>query len=554
MSIPLFVGMAFLFFAGGVAGTLTRSLSSGLRLAAVMLVGMGLFTGVNQAANALYYASDITFYLMFPVDAVAIVWSRMARLILPSFAGDFALALSFSMGWSLAAGSGPAAVVLMVVSVACVTLSLEFSMTILVILLMRLSRLARDKDRFSKLFGAMETLLTIAFGLWLQPLVVSSASVRQGVLRAVASVGDAPAFLAPLGVLCPPILLAEPLFSGSMELSLAALVGMLALTIAMAAVLCCIASHLYLPAVKALGAVGTAAGRGEVSDMRDNAAVEGPTAANPGAFGLARLLRPRGHLRANLMRDWLQTVRTAYFFNKFILAQALVPLYFVCMMALAALTRLQGEDGAMALRLLRLVVLGQQGRAFLTLVALALVATTCFSTVAYMTAVSRDGRDFAYLRSLPMDWTMYLLGKFLPLLALAALPLLAVLLVVLAALAVPASDVVYLAFLLMVDSTLVGTLTFGVGARFPRLSWESEEQIMEIKAAIAYIIGGAILALTIIVPQAVVAIAQLSGLICLSHVALAMTVVTIALVELTPALFWVFFGCARRLARRTIDR
>ena len=154
MSIPLFVGMAFLFFAGGVAGTLTRSLSSGLRLAAVMLVGMGLFTGVNQAANALYYASDITFYLMFPVDAVAIVWSRMARLILPSFAGDFALALSFSMGWSLAAGSGPAAVVLMVVSVACVTLSLEFSMTILVILLMRLSRLARDKDRFSKLFGA----------------------------------------------------------------------------------------------------------------------------------------------------------------------------------------------------------------------------------------------------------------------------------------------------------------------------------------------------------------------------------------------------------------
>ena len=259
-------------------------------------------------------------------------------------------------------------------------------------------------------------------------------------------------------------------------------------------------------------------------------------------------------LRANLMRDWLQTVRTAYFFNKFILAQALVPLYFVCMMALAALTRLQGEDGAMALRLLRLVVLGQQGRAFLTLVALALVATTCFSTVAYMTAVSRDGRDFAYLRSLPMDWTMYLLGKFLPLLALAALPLLVVLLVVLAALAVPASDVVYLAFLLMVDSTLVGTLTFGVGARFPRLSWESEEQIMEIKAAIAYIIGGAILALTIIVPQAVVAIAQLSGLICLSHVALAMTVVTIALVELTPALFWVFFGCARRLARRTIDR
>ena len=161
-----------------------------------MLVGMGLFTGVNQAANALYYASDITFYLMFPVDAVAIVWSRMARLILPSFAGDFALALSFSMGWSLVAGSGPAAVVLMVVSVACVTLSLEFSMTTLVILLMRLSRLARDKDRFSKLFGAMETLLTIAFGLWLQPLVVSSASVRQGVLRAVASVGDAPAFLA----------------------------------------------------------------------------------------------------------------------------------------------------------------------------------------------------------------------------------------------------------------------------------------------------------------------------------------------------------------------
>ena len=31
MSIPLFVGMAFLFFAGGVAGTLTRSLYVGLQ-------------------------------------------------------------------------------------------------------------------------------------------------------------------------------------------------------------------------------------------------------------------------------------------------------------------------------------------------------------------------------------------------------------------------------------------------------------------------------------------------------------------------------------------
>ena len=541
--LPLLVGVAFMFLVGGVAGTMSHDLVAGLRLTAAILVWMGLFSGMNQAANALYYTSDINFYLVLPIDAGTIIWSRMLKFILPSFAGNFALMLSFVLAWTIAAGSGPLAIALMVVAVLCVTLSSEFLMTMLVILLMRLSRFARDKDRFTKLFGIMEMLLTIVFGMWLQPQLARTTSLQQMTLQVTVTAMCAPALLVVLGVSCPPILLAETLFSSSPTYAIASLVGMIALTLGMAIALWYVASHLYLPGVRALGSMG--AGLGRVTAL-----FEGAGARNPDLEGL---LRQRGQLSANLVRDWFQTVRCAYFFNKFILTQALAPLYFVCMMVLAATARLQGRDAATILGLLRALALGPQGLDFSILAVLGLVATTSFSTVTYMTAVSRDGRDFAYLRSLPMNWTAYLIGKLLPLLALATLPLLVVLLVVLVVLGLPLARVLYLVLLFLLDATLVGMLTFGVGARFPRLSWESEEQIMEVKAAVSYIIGGAFLAIALIAPQTLLVIMHLGDVVFLSPPFFAVAVLVIALAELTPVVLWVCIGCARRLARLSVE-
>ena len=541
--LPLVAGVAFMLFVGGVVGTMSHDLAAGLRLTAAILVWMGLFSGVNQAANALYYTSDISYYLVLPIDPGTIIWSRMLRFILPSFTGNFALMLSFALAWTIAADSGPLAIALMTVAVLCVTLSSEFLMTILVILLMSLSRFARDKDRFTKLFGIIEMSLTIAFGMWLQPQLANATSPQQMTLQLAVTTMGAPALLVVLGVFCPPTLLAETLFSDFPSCALASLIGMVALTLGMAMALWYVAAHLYLPGVRALGSAGAGLGKG-------TALGKGARARVPGLEGL---LRRRGQLRANLARDWLQTVRTAYFFNKFILTQALAPLYFVCMMVLAATARLQGRDVAALIGLLRTLFLGPQGLDLSILAVLGLVATTSFSTVTYMTAVSRDGRDFAYLRSLPMNWTAYLMGKLLPLLALAALPLLVVLLVVLAVLGLPLAMALYLALLFLLDATLVGTLTFGVGARFPRLSWESEEQIMEVKSAVSYIIGGTFLAIALIVPQVLLAIMHLCDLVFLSPPSFAGAVLAIALVELLPAALWVCIGCAHRLARRSVE-
>mgnify|MGYP001642183427 CR=1 FL=1 len=542
-TLPLVAGVAFMSLVGGVVGTLSHDLVVGLRLTAAILVWMGLFSGMNQAANALYYTSDIRYYLVLPIGAGTIIWSRMMKFILPSFAGNFALMLSFVLAWTIAAGSGLSAIALMTVAVLCVTLSSEFLMTMLVILLMRLSRFARDKDRFTKLFGIIEMVLTIVFGIWLQPQLARPTSLQQMTLQVAVTTMSAPTLLVVLGVSCPPILLAETLFSGSPSCALASLIGMIALTFGMAIALWYVASHLYLPGVRALGSVGAVLGRGTALGESARARVR----------GLDGLLRRRGQLRANLARDWLQTVRTAYFFNKFILTQALAPLYFVCMMVLAATARLQGRDIAAILGLLRTLALGPQGLDLSTLAVLGLVATTSFSTVTYMTAVSRDGRDFAYLRSLPINWTAYLIGKLLPLLALAALPLLVVLLAVLAVLGLPVVTALYLALLFLFDVTLVGVLTFGVGARFPRLSWESEEQIMEVKATVSYIIGGTLLAIVLIAPQALFAIMHLCDVVCLSPSFFAGAVLTIALVELLPAALWVCLDCARRLARLSVE-
>lgn len=542
-SLPLVAGVAFMLLVGGVMGTMSHDLVAGLRLTAAILVWMGLFSGMNQAANVLYYTSDIRYYLALPIDAGAIIWSRMLKFILPSFAGNFALMLSFVLAWVIAAGSGPLAIVLMTVAVLCVTLSSEFLVTMLVILLMRLSRFARDKDRFTKLFGIIEMVLTITFGMWLQPQLASPASLQQITLQVAVATMGAPAFLVVLGVFCPPILLAETLFSGSPSCALVSLGGMIALTLGMAITLWYVAAHLYLPGVRALGSVGTGLRKGTAFGESTRARVP----------DLEGLLKQRSQLRANLVRDWLQTVRTAYFFNKFILTQALAPLYFVCMMVLAATARLQGRDVIAVLGLLRTLFLGPQGLDLSILAVLGLVATTSFSTVTYMTAVSRDGRNFAYLRSLPMNWTAYLIGKLLPLLVLTALPLLIVLLVVFAVLGLPVARALYLALLFLLDATLVGTLTFGMGAWFPRLSWESEEQIMEVKTVVSYIIGGAFLVIVLIMPQAFLAIMHLCDVVILSPPFFAVAVLVIALAELTPVVLWVCIGCAHRLARRSVE-
>ena len=99
-SLPLVAGVAFMLLVGGVMGTMSHDLVAGLRLTAAILVWMGLFSGMNQAANVLYYTSDIRYYLALPIDAGAIIWSRMLKFILPSFAGNFALMLSPSLGFS----------------------------------------------------------------------------------------------------------------------------------------------------------------------------------------------------------------------------------------------------------------------------------------------------------------------------------------------------------------------------------------------------------------------------------------------------------------------
>ena len=58
-SLPLVAGVAFMLLVGGVMGTMSHDLVAGLRLTAAILVWMGLFSGMNQAANVLYYTSDI---------------------------------------------------------------------------------------------------------------------------------------------------------------------------------------------------------------------------------------------------------------------------------------------------------------------------------------------------------------------------------------------------------------------------------------------------------------------------------------------------------------
>lgn len=534
----LFALLAVMFFMLGMGLHLMGvSPFAAFSLSVVALVTMTVLTGLYQAVNLLYFVRDLSYYLTLPVSAMSVMWAKLVHFLALSVAGDLIFA-PVALGCLWAEGAGVGACVLALLAYALCAVAVDLALVIVCVPLMRFSRLAHDKDRFSRVFGGLIVVLALAVGVGSQFAFQGDglASLAGGA-EDLLSAGPAAVALA---VLCPPTLVSRQVLSGSpLEVALG-LVVMVALVALYAAVLSLVARRWYFEGVQSLQDAGSKRGR----------VVEGSE--------LARATAARGSLAANLARDWKTMVRVPVFFNQFVLSSLLMPLYFIVIVVIGIGTGVSSaEDAGVGLGELLEMVRLLTGMLSFTEVPLVWVAVAVlgfslllgFSSYSYTMGVSRDGEDFFFLRALPMDWRGYLMAKFVSPFLLATVPMLALIAIALVVCGVPAAAGLYLVAIYLCATGSLGLLSLGLGGLFPNLSWESEAQLVRGGGATLMVFAGVLVGAVVEALPALVLLGSAWWGVIEPAVALA-GALALFVAECAGLLWWVLGPVARSLSRR----
>ena len=510
----LFLLLAAMFFmVGFMLGELGVSPYTAFSLCVVCLVGLTLLTGLYQAVNILYFVRDLGYYLTLPVSATTVMWAKLAHFLGMSLLGDLII-LPVGLGCLLSNGAAPLAWVTMTIAFVLSAIAVDLALVIICVPLMRFSRLAHDKDLFSRAFGGLIIVLALVLG------VGSQFALRGDGLASLASgseqllSGGAPA--AVMGLLCPPSLLARPVVEGDALGALAALLGMFACVVVYALILSAVARRWYFEGVQALQGAGGKRGR----------RVEGAE--------LAHATRTRGTFAANLSRDWKTMVRVPVFFNQFVLSSLLMPLYFAVIMVVSGFVGFSQASEA-----------GIEPMALLEMIR-SLTALLTFDSPALAWCAVGVLVFGLFLGFSAYSFTM---GKFVAPFALSTVPMLLLIVVALVLLGVPVAPSVYLVCVYLGATASLGLLSLGLGALFPRLAWDNEAQLVKGGGATLMVFAGVVVGAAV---MALPALALLGGAlwsVLAVPVALALAL-GLFVAECAALTWWVLGPCARSLSRR----
>ena len=534
----LFLLLAAMFFMMGyMLGEAGVTPYLAFSLCVVCLVGLTVLTGLYQAVNILYFVRDLGYYLTLPVSATTVMWAKLVHFLGMSLLGDLII-LPIGLGSLLAAGAAPGAWVAMALAFVLSAVAVNLALVIVCVPIMRFSRLAHDKDRFSRLFGGLIVVLALVIGVGSQFALQGDglASLASGSGQLLS--GGVPAVV--MGILCPPSLLGRPVIEGDLPAALGGLLGMLACVAVYAVVLSAVARRWYFEGVQALQGAGGKRGR----------RVEGAE--------LAQATRTRGAFAANLSRDWKTMVRVPVFFNQFVLSSLLMPLYFVVIMVVSGMVGVsQASDAGiepmalleMARSLTALLAFDSPALAWCAVGVLVFGLFLGFSAYSFTMGVSRDGEDFFFMRGLPMNWSAYLAAKFVAPFALSTVPMLVLIVVALVVLGVPAAPGAYLVGIYLGATVTLGLLSLGLGALFPRLAWDNEAQLVKGGGATLMVFAGLLVGVAVMALPALALLAGALWEVLAMPVALGLAL-AVFVAECAVLAWWVLGPCARSLSRR----
>ena len=484
-AVVSFVVIAGLMFLGGLLlGDAGASVLSGFNITVVTLALLSLTMGFYTAVSSLFLVSDLSFYVALPISGQTILWAKLAGYFSNAVLMDAAV-LPLGLGLLLGRGEGPLAWVLMVVAFVLCALAVNVAMVLLVLPLMRFSKVAVDKDRFSRALGALITLLVVAVSV---AISIGKQTVGDGGLDvgAVASltegVAGMPVVKVILTVLCPPFALGGAVFDVPGAAGLVGLVGMAALLAAYALLLDWCAGKWYFEAVR-----GLAGGAGVRSSKRY------------GAAELGAKVSGRSQFKAFVAVDVASLVRVPYFFNQFVLSQWLAPLI---LLVVSGFSLLRGGD-VTSFDQLREVAGSCELGATMGLVPLAismlLAVFTGIQSYACGQAVSRDGQDFFFFRAMPVDLRAYAKAKFVANELVGRVPVVVVLFVGMLAVGLPPLTALACIVIYALSVACADLASLSVGMQSPKLDWESESELVKGNEAFGSIVACVVVTVLVMV-------------------------------------------------------
>ncbi len=531
MVVSFVVIAALMFIVGLTMGADGASVVSGFNMSVVVLALLSITMGFYTAVSSLFLVSDLAFYVALPVSGQTIMWAKLASYFMNAVLMDAAI-LPLGLGLLFARGEGPLTWVALIVAFILCAVAVNVAMVLLVLPLMRFSKVAVDKDRFSRALGAVITLLVVGISVAFSIAKQSGAGgAAVGMLATIAEgVAAAPVVRVILTVLCPPFALGGVAFGGEGLAALGGLLGMVVLLGVYAGLLNWCAGKWYFEAVR-----GLAGGAGARSNKRYDASELGAKVSG------------RSQLRAFVAVDVASLFRVPYFFNQFVLSQWLVPIILLAVLGFSLL-RESDVTSLMQLREMAGACQIDTKMGLMPLVGTVLLSVfTGIQSYACGQAVARDGQDFFYFRTMPVDLRAYAKAKFLANELVGRTPAAVVLLVGMLVVGLPIATSLACLAIFVLAVACADLASLAVGMQSPKLDWESESQLAKGNEAFGAIVACIAVSVLVMVLPALCYVAPLLLEVEVGAWSSVAAVVVCAL-ELAGIAAVTFGPCVRKLA------
>lgn len=438
------------------------------------------FTGLLYVISIFYYSSDVEKLLPLPLKPSEIIGAKLLVTAVYEYLFFLVLVIPPLMVYAVMDGAGflfYLALLLILVFLPAIPLCLA---SILVMLIMRFTPFARNKDRFNLVSGVLVMVLSLGFLFASQ----SMTQLNQGDLIQIISSGSGS--MANLTtILFPGTSFASAALSQPANAILAVLSQLGLLVLVSAALLLLtltLAGKLYFPGVIGLNASSTGRRRLEASDL------------DHGRHGNSAFW-------SYVLKDIRILVRTPIFFMNNVMMNFLWPVF----LAIPLLSGSKTEGLKEGIDLIRTHVFsGNRENAALALaIFFAAILFVSGSNGITESALSREGRIFYIMKIVPMSWFSQLMAKVMTgiIFSLAGALIPVILLVILAQ---PPLWFILALLAILPGAVLLPNLSGIIFELFwPKLKWDNEQKAVKQNLNVIYgillamLIGGLVIGPTI---------------------------------------------------------
>lgn len=448
-----------------------------------LLISAGLFLafffGVLQVITTLYHAQDVERLLPLPLRGREIIGAKMVVNFLYEYLEMLAIVIVPLLVYGIINGE-PARFFLVLPAVLILLPVFPLALAaVLVILLMRFTRFARNKDRFTMIIQLLAFAVAMAFSFGMQFVVRVDPeqivdAMRQGgqaLVRLTTSYIPGAAWA--VGALTSP-----DAVSALGQLALLAL-----LAVAVLVLLIVVAERLYFA-----GAVGLSQGTPGTSHRLSGAELRQSTG------------RLRGSLVAILLKDWRILLRTPIFFMNCVLMNFIWPVFLLMPFLM---NQGSGADTGSMLESIRQAFRDGEPSAMVITWAAFFGATAFFAATNGIaaSALSREGRLLYVMKMVPVPyWTQLVAKLTLGILLAAVGPLLIIILI---AVVFNASPLLILSTLALLPAALIIPNLAGLwfDLLWPKLDWDNEQKAVKQNLNVLFqMLVGIILGVTAALP------------------------------------------------------